>query len=70
MCFASPKPQLKMEMIVQFAFLQVSCDMFVLSFKLWSFGVCLFVFVFVVVFKLINQIWCYNYHVHKDSEIF
>ena len=49
MCFASPKPQLKMEMIVQFAFLQVSCDMFVLSFKLWSFGVCLFVFVFVVV---------------------
>ena len=49
MCFASPKPQLKMEMIVQFAFLQVSCDMFVLSFKLWSFGVCLFVFVVVVV---------------------
>ena len=49
MCFASPKPQLEMEMIVQFAFLQVSCDMFVLSFKLWSFGVCLFVFVVVVV---------------------
>ena len=49
MCFASPKPQLKMEMIVQFAFLQVSCDMFVLSFKLCSFGVCLFVFVVVVV---------------------
>ena len=49
MCFASPKPQLKMEMIVQFAFLQVSCDMFVLSFKLWSFGVCLFVFAVVVV---------------------
>ena len=49
MCFPSPKPQLEMEMIVQFAFLQVSCDMFVLSFKLWSFGVCLFVFVVVVV---------------------
>ena len=49
MCFETPKPQLKMEMIVQFAFLQVSCDMFVLSFKLWSFGVCLFVFVVVVV---------------------
>ena len=49
MCFASPKPQLKMEMIVQFAVLQVSCDMFVLIFKLRSFGVCLFVFVVVVV---------------------